>query len=104
MNLQHYFQFVVDFFADRQFAVLLSSTIIMFFSIFIMWYFYHKQLTKKDLFASPKEGSASKLKNFFDKFMYFCKYLAVFPLYSFVWFLIFCLLKTLSSFSVCFLP
>ncbi|MBI2542167.1 hypothetical protein HYV80_05650 [Candidatus Woesearchaeota archaeon] len=97
MNLNFYAQFLKDFFVDRQFLVLLSSTVILFLAIFIMWYFYHKQLTKKNLFEIPKISSDSKYVNFINKFAYFFKYLIIFPLYSFIWFLIFSFLLVLIA-------
>ncbi len=97
MNWNLYIQFLKDFFVDRQFLVLLSSTIILFLAIFIMWYFYHKQLSKKNLFEIPKVDSNSKFVNFINRFVYFLKYIIIFPLYSFIWFLIFSFLLVLIA-------
>ena len=97
MDWSIYIQFLKDFFIDRQFLILLSSTIILFLSIFIMWYFYHRQLSKKNLFDIPKIDSDSKFVNFINRFVYFFKYLIIFPLYSFIWFLIFSFLLVLIA-------
>ena len=97
MNWNLYIQFLKDFFVDRQFLVLLSSTIILFLAIFIMWYFYHRQLTRKNLFEIPKIGSNSKFVNFINRLVYFFKYLIIFPIYSFTWFLIFSFLLVLIA-------
>lgn len=97
MEWTKYLQLIKDFFADRQFLVLLSSTIILFFAIFIMWYFYHKQLSKKNLFEIPKIDSDKKFINFLNRFIYFFKYIIIFPVYSFVWFLIFSFLLVLIA-------
>ena len=97
MDWNFYIQFVKDFFVDRQFFVLLSSTVVLFLAIFIMWYFYHKQLSKKDLFDIPKIDSNSKFVNFINRFVYFLKYILIFPLYSFIWFLIFSFLLVLIA-------
>jgi len=97
MNWNLYIQFLKDFFVDRQFLVLLSSTIILFLAIFIMWYFYHKQLSKKNLFEIPKIDSNSKFVNFINRLVYFLKYIIIFPLYSFIWFLIFSFLLVLIA-------
>jgi len=97
MNWNLYIQFLKDFFVDRQFLVLLSSTIILFLAIFIMWYFYHRQLTRKNLFEIPKIDSNSKFVNFINRLVYFSKYLIIFPLYSFIWFLIFSFLLVLIA-------
>ena len=97
MNWNLYIQILKDFFVDRQFLVLLSSTIILFLAIFIMWYFYHRQLTRKNLFEIPKIDSNSKFVNFINRLVYFSKYLIIFPLYSFIWFLIFSFLLVLIA-------
>ena len=97
MNWSLYIQFLKDFFVDRQFLVLLSSTIILFLAIFIMWYFYHKQLSKKNLFEIPKIDSNSQFVNFINRLVYFLKYIIIFPLYSFIWFLIFSFLLVLIA-------
>ena len=97
MDWNIYIQFLKDFFIDRRFLVLLSSTIVLFLAIFIMWYFYHKQLSRKDLFDIPKIDSNSKFVNFINRFVYFLKYILIFPLYSFIWFLIFSFLLVLIA-------
>lgn len=100
MNWNFYIQLLKDFFIDKQFLVLLSSTIVLFLAIFIMWYFYHKQLSKKDLFDIPKIDSNSKFVSFINRLIYFSKYIIVFPLYSFIWFLIFSFLLVLIAKSM----
>ena len=97
MDWNIYIQFLKDFFIDRQFLILLISTIVLFLAIFIMWYFYHKQLSKKDLFDIPKIDSNSKFVSFINRLVYFSKYIIVFPLYSFIWFLIFSFLLVLIA-------
>ena len=100
MDWNIYLQFLKDFFIDRQFLILLSSTVILFLAIFIMWYFYHKQLSRKDLFDIPKIDSNSKFVSFINRLVYFSKYIIVFPLYSFIWFLIFSFLLVLIAKSM----
>ena len=97
MDWNSYLQFLKDFFIDKQFLVLLSSTIVLFLAIFIMWYFYHRQLSRKNLFDIPKIDSDRKFVNFINRFVYFSKYLIIFPLYSFIWFLIFSFLLVLIA-------
>lgn len=97
MDISLYMEFAKNFFVDRQFLILLSSTVFLFIAIFIMWYFYHKQLTKKDLFEIQKIRSDSKFINFLNRLAYTLKYLIIFPLYSFVWFLIFSFLLVLIA-------
>ena len=97
MDWNVYIQFLKDFFIYRHVLILLSSTIVLFLAIFIMWYFYHKQLSRKDLFEIPKIDSNSKFVNFINRFIYFSKYVIIFPLYSFIWFLIFSFLLVLIA-------
>ena len=97
MDINFFIQFLKGFFLDKQFFVLLSSTIVMFFAVYIMWYFYHKQLSKRDLFETPKIDSDSKFANFINRIIYFSKYIIIFPLYSFIWFLIFSFLLVLIA-------
>src|SRR3989344_5743556 len=80
MNWDFYIQFLKDFFLDRQFLVLLSSTI--------------------NLFEIPKIDSNSKFVSFINRLVYFSKYLIIFPVYSFIWFLIFSFLLVLIAKSM----
>lgn len=97
MNFQNIIDFLYNFFVDKQFLVLLSSTVILFIAIYIMWYFYHIQLTKRDLFKTPKIDSEHKFATFINRFLYYMQYMVVFPIYSFIWFLIFTLLLVLIA-------
>lgn len=97
MDWNFYIQFLKDLFIDRQFLILLSSTIVLFLAIFIMWYFYHKQLSRKDLFDIPRIDSNSRFVNLINRCVYFFKYILIFPLYSFIWFLIFSFLLVLIA-------
>jgi hypothetical protein len=97
LNAVDFFQNVTSFFLDAQFLVLFTSTILLFIAIYIMWYFYHQQLTKKDLFETPKIDHESKVAVFFNKMIYYLKYIVVFPVYSFIWFLIFSFLLILLT-------
>ena len=102
MGLHNYAALAKEFFLDRQFLNLIASTIILFLTILIAWYLYHKQLAKRDLFEIPKFSKESKLSNFFNRVMYFLKYLLIFPAYSFVWFLIFSFLFFYSLLNLLF--
>ncbi|MBI1935026.1 hypothetical protein HYS31_01160 [Candidatus Woesearchaeota archaeon] len=82
---------------DTQYLSLLASTIILFLASLLAWFIYSKQLAKRDLFELPKIRIVSKFRNFFDRLVYFLKYLIVFPVYSFLWFLIFSFLLHLLS-------
>ena len=97
MNWQLYVNFLKGFFIDGQFFVLIISTIVLFFGVYIMWYLYNKQLSNKDLFKVPKIDSESKFANFMNRLFYFSKYVIIFPVYSFIWFLIFSFILVLIA-------
>src|SRR3989338_8870983 len=89
MAFQDYILLVKDFILDKQYMNLLASTIVLFLASLLSWYIYYKQLARRDLFEIPKIDVGKKFRNFFDRAVYLLKYLLVFPLYSFIWFLIF---------------
>ena len=97
VNWQLYANLLKEFFIDGQFFVLIISTIVLFFGVYIMWYLYNKQLSNKDLFKVPKIDSESKFTNFMNKLFYFSKYVIIFPVYSFIWFLIFSFILVLIA-------
>lgn len=78
-----------EFVWDKQYLNLLASTLVLFLASWLAWYIYYKQLARRDLFEIPKLNLQTKFVNFFDKAIYFLKYLLIFPVYSFIWFLIF---------------
>jgi len=86
-----------DFFLDKQFLNLIIATIVLFLFALVAWYFYHKQLVKRDLFEIPKIKVESKFASFMDRIIYFLKYLLFFPIYSFIWFLVFSFMLFLLS-------
>ena len=89
MGFNEYIILAKDFILDKQFLNLFISTIFLFFASFLAWYIYYKQLARKDLFKIPKLSLKSKFANVLDRAIYFLKYLFVFPIYSFIWFLVF---------------
>ena len=89
MDFSQVFLSLREFFLDRQFLNLLGTTIALFCISFISWWIYSEQLSKKDLFEIPKIHADKKLKTMANKILYFLKYLVIFPLYAFMWFLIF---------------
>ncbi|MEK6947214.1 MAG: hypothetical protein AABX32_06425 [Nanoarchaeota archaeon] len=80
---------IKEFVWDKQYLNLLASTLVLFLASWLAWYIYYKQLARRDLFEIPKLKLKTKFVNFFDKAIYFLKYLLIFPVYSFIWFLIF---------------
>ena len=89
MTIDEYLIFIKHFILDKQFLNLFTSTIVLFLASLLAWYIYYKQLARRDLFEIPKLNMKSKFANVFDRIIYFLKYLFVFPIYSFIWFLIF---------------
>ena len=86
-----------EFILDRQFLNLLISTLILFSASLLSWIVYYKQLAKRDLFEIPKQHPSSKLVNAIYKTAYLLKHVIVFPVYSFIWFLVFSFLLFVLS-------
>ena len=84
-----YWSLAKDFIMDKQYLNLLASTIVLFIVSWLAWFIYYKQLARRDLFEIPKINLKSKFINVLNRIVYFLKYLLIFPLYSFIWFLIF---------------
>lgn len=97
MAFQDYIIIAKDFLLDKQYLNLLYSTIILFLASWLAWYVYYKQLARKDLFDLPKLELGTRFKKVMDRVNYFLKYLFVFPVYSFLWFLIFSFLLFVLS-------
>lgn len=97
MVIEDYIALTKNFILDKQFLNLFMSTIILFFVSLLAWYIYYKQLARRDLFEIPKLNIKSKFVNILDRIIYFLKYLFIFPIYSFIWFLIFSFLLFLLS-------
>src|SRR3989338_6941308 len=86
-----------DFILDEQYLNLLYSTIVLFAASGLAWYIYYKQLARRDLFDIPELDLNAKYTNVFNRIVYFLKYLFIFPMYSFIWFLIFSFLLFVLS-------
>ena len=89
MDIYKYLMFAKDFILDRQFLNLLISTFILFLASLLAWYIYYKQLARRDLFDMPKLNLKMKFVSIVDRMVYILKYLFIFPVYSFMWFLLF---------------
>lgn len=91
MDIYGYLTFAKNFILDKQFLNLFTSTIFLFVASLMAWYIYYKQLARRDLFEIPNFNIniKSKFAKVLDGFTYFLKYLLIFPLYSFIWFLVF---------------
>ena len=97
MNFDEYIILAKKFILDEQFLNLFISTIFLFFASLLAWYIYYKQLARRDLFEIPKLNLKSKFANVLDRIIYFLKYLFIFPIYSFIWFLVFSFLLFVLS-------
>jgi hypothetical protein len=97
MNLNDYITLAKDFILDKQFLNLFMSTPVLFFASLLAWYIYYKQLARRDLFEIPKLNLKTKFANVLDRIIYFLKYLFIFPIYSFIWFLVFSFLLFVLS-------
>jgi len=97
LRFDEYLVLAKDFVLDKQYLNLLISTIALFFVSFLAWFVYYKQLARRDLFEIPKLHPKSKFANALNKVIYFLKYLLVFPVYSFIWFLVFSFLLFILS-------
>ena len=97
MNFNEYIILAENFILDEQFLNLSISTIFLFFASLLAWYIYYKQLARRDLFEIPELDLKSKFTNVLDRIIYFLKYLFIFPIYSFIWFLIFSFLLFVLS-------
>jgi len=97
MDIYNYLILAKNFILDEQFLNLSISTIFLFFASLLAWYIYYKQLARRDLFEIPKLNLKSKFANVLDRIIYFLKYLFIFPVYSFIWFLVFSFLLFVLS-------
>jgi len=97
MAVNDYLLLAKSFILDKQFLNLFMSTIILFFVSLLAWYVYYKQLARRDLFEIPKLNLKVKFINVLDRIIYFLKYLFIFPIYSFIWFLVFSFLLFVLS-------
>lgn len=89
MAFNDYFNLAKDFVLDAKYLNLLASAAVLFIVSLVSWYIYYKQLARRDLFEIPKISLKSRFANVIDRIIYFLKYLLIFPLYSFIWFLVF---------------
>ncbi|MEK7074283.1 MAG: hypothetical protein AAB968_00790, partial [Patescibacteria group bacterium] len=89
MAIYYYLIFAKNFILDKQFLNLLISTVVLFLASLLAWYIYYKQLARRDLFEIPKLNLKMKFVSIVDRIIYLLKYLFIFPVYSFIWFLLF---------------
>ena len=82
-------QTLASYFWDVHYLNLFIITLVLTLAGLIIWFMYTR-LAKRDLFhvPEPKDGE-TRWQIFWEKFIYGFKYMILFPLYSFVWFLVF---------------
>jgi hypothetical protein len=78
---------VIEFF-DGQFLALLIATVVLFIILFISWWTY-RTLSTRNLFHIYGSNPKSPILTWKDKTKYVLKYFFVFPVYTFLGFLIF---------------
>lgn len=86
MALADIYQWIGNFF-DGQFVSLIIGTLVLFSIMFITWWIY-RTLSKRDIFALTKSKTKGVV-TWWNHTAYICKYLFVFPLLTFIGFLIF---------------
>ncbi len=82
---------LASYFRDSQYVDILIATVILAVIGLIVWFMY-KQLSRRDLFKidAPKKHENIFI-NFFRHLAYALKYVLVFPVYTFIWFMVFSL-------------
>jgi len=76
-----------EFLFDVQFLDLFLLTVLLTIATFIIWFMY-RQLSKRDLFKSPIHETAEK-GTLIRKIFYVIEYGTLFPVFTFIWFLVF---------------
>lgn len=79
-------QDILNFFLDPIYWKIIYVTLLVFGAMFVLWWAYMK-LSKKNLFTleKPKDHKI----NFWSRLFYYFKYIFIFPLLTFFWFLLF---------------
>lgn len=77
-----------DFFMDPIYLRIIYLTLALFFAGWIIWYMYIK-LSQRNIFhiRDPRDNKKEITK--WDRFVYFLKYVFIFPLFTFLWFVLF---------------
>lgn len=91
------FAVLLQFFLDKRFGNLFILTAILSLAGIVIYYMY-MHLSKKDLFHIPKpKDSDSKFRKFLLQTSFALKYIIIFPVYSFIWFIIFSFILVIIS-------
>ena len=77
-----------DFFMDPIYFRIIYLTLALFLVGGIIWYMYIK-LSRRDIFHIRDPRDNKKEITRWDKFVYFLKYVFIFPLFTFLWFVLF---------------
>ncbi len=89
MGMTIVFDWIVDFF-DQQFINLILATILLFLIMFITWWIY-RQLSTRNIFSLFRKKTSEKELTAGDYWIYAMKYFLLFPILTFIGFLIFAL-------------
>lgn len=89
MGIEIVYVWLAEFF-DQQFVNLLLATGLLFLVMFVTWWVY-KKLSTRNLFQLFTKTAKRSAPNFWDYVVYALKYFCVFPILTFIGFLIFAL-------------
>lgn len=89
MGIEIVFNWIVDFF-DQQFINLILATMLLFLVMFITWWVY-KKLSTRNIFSLFGKKTSEKDLTAKDYWIYGLKYFLLFPVITFIGFLIFAL-------------
>jgi hypothetical protein len=87
MGIELIFDWLVQFF-DTQFLTLFAATLILFLLMFVTWWVY-KKLSTRNIFILFTKTAAKPNPTAWDHFTYIMKYFLLFPLLTFMGFIIF---------------
>lgn len=79
------FESIRVFLSDPLYFRIGYLTVIFFLAAWLVWYIYI-QLSQRDLFKLHKPQE--RKPTFLDKFVYFLKYVFLFPAFTFIWFVV----------------
>ncbi|MBI2546495.1 hypothetical protein HYV81_04915 [Candidatus Woesearchaeota archaeon] len=91
-----------EFFMDEQFLDLFLLTLALTIAAFIIWFMY-RQLSRRDLFKEPiVDHTTAEKGSLKRKLLYLVEYGTLFPILTFIWFLVFsaCLYLLLDGYNL----
>lgn len=79
---------IMQFFLDPFYLRILYLTLILFVVAWVIWGMYIS-LAKRDLFKLTHPKNIKETPTFWDRAFYMIKYLLIFPVFTFMWFVLF---------------